>query len=63
VTKLKYNSKVIIGATRDLKKVFIYNYYKTKEFRYILKANTETVIENELVVGIKTLLDIIFIAL
>jgi len=37
------------------------SYYKIREFKYILKANTEIAIE--LVVGIETPLDIIFIAL
>jgi len=37
------------------------SYYKIKELKYILKADTE--IKYKLVVGIKTLLDIVFIIL
>jgi len=63
VTKLKYNSKAVIGAIRDLKDVFIWSYYKIGELKYILKVEIKIVTERKLVVDIKTLLDIIFIAL
>ena len=63
MTKLKYNNKVVVGITKDFKDVFIYSYYKIKEFRYVLKVKTKTVIESELVVDVKTLLNIIFITL
>ena len=61
--KLKYNSKAAVGAIKDLKDVFIQGYYEIRELRYILEANIKIVIESELVVGIDTLLNIIFIAL
>ena len=60
-TKLKYNSKAAVGAIENPKDIFTQGYHKIKEFRYILKTDTKTV--TELVVGIKTLLDIISIAL
>jgi len=41
----------------------MYGYYKIGELKYALKADIKTVIESRLVVGIKTLLDIVFIAL
>jgi len=63
MTKLKYNNKVAVGAIEDLKDVFTQSYYKIGGFKYILKVETETVTERELVVGIKTPLDIIFITL
>jgi len=63
VTKLKYNSKAAVGIIKDFKDAFIYSYYKIGELEYILKVNIETVIESESVMGIKTLLDIISIAL
>ena len=61
--KLKYNSKAAAGTIKDFKNIFIYGYYKIGGFRYVLKVNTEIAIESELVVGIKTLLNIIFIIL
>ena len=63
VTKLKHNSKVVVGAIEDFKDIFIQGYYKIKEFRYVLKADIKTVIESELVVDIETPLNIIFIIL
>ena len=59
--KLEYNSEVVIGAKEDSKDAFIQGYHKIEELKYILEVDTETV--TGLVVGIKTLLDIIFIAL
>jgi len=61
--KLKYNSKAATGIIDVFKDVFTQGYYKIEEFKYILKVNTKTVIESELIVGIKTLLDIISIIL
>jgi len=58
---LKYNSKAAVGTIRDPEDVFTQSYYKTGELKYILEADTNT--ETELVVGIETPLDIIFIAL
>jgi len=63
VTKLKYNSEAAVGAIKNPKDVFTQGYYKTKELRYILKADIKTVTESELVMGIDTPLDIISIAL
>ena len=63
MVRLKYNSKVAAGINEDSKDIFMHGYYKIGELRYVLEADTETVIESELVVGIETLLDIIFIAL
>jgi len=58
---LEYNSKAAVRATEDFKDVFIHGYYKIKELKYILEVDTKTVIE--LIVGIKTPLNIIFIIL
>jgi len=63
VAKLKYNSKAVTGTIKDFKDIFTQSYYKIKEFKYILKANTKIVTECELVVGIKIPLYIIFIIL
>jgi len=63
VTELKYNSKAVVGAIKNLKNVFIYSYYKIEELIYILKGDTKIAIKSKLVVGIKTLLSIIFIIL
>jgi len=61
--ELKYNNKAAAGIIKDFKDVFMQSYYKIKELKYILKADTEIVIESKLIVSIKTLLDIIFIIL
>ena len=63
VTKLKYNSKAAAKAIENLKDIFIQGYYKTKELKYILKADTEITTESKSVVGIKTPLNIVFIIL
>ena len=60
---MKYNSKAVVGTIRDSENIFMQGYYKTEEFKYILKTDTKTAIESELVVGIKTPLNIIFITL
>jgi len=62
-TKLEYNSKAIVGAIENPKNVFMQGYYKIGELKYALKTDTKTTIKRELVMGIKTLLDIIFIIL
>ena len=59
--KLKYNNKATVGAIEDFEDIFIQGYYKKGEFKYILEVDTKIVIK--LVVGIETLLDIIFITL
>ena len=61
--KLEHNSEAVGGAIKDFKDIFTQGYYKTKKFRYILKVETKTAIECELVVDIKTPLDITFIIL
>ena len=61
--ELKYNNKAAAGIIKDFKDVFIQSYYKKGEFKYILEADIKTAIESELVVGIETLLNIIFITL
>jgi len=58
---LEYNNKTVVGTIKDFKDVFIYGYYKIKGLGYALEVNIKIVIE--LVVGIKTLLNIIFIIL
>jgi len=63
MAKLKYNSEAAIGATKNPKDIFILGYYKIEKLKYILNVNTKTVIESELVVGIETLLNIVFIIL
>ena len=59
--KLEYNNKTVVGVIENFKDIFTQSYYKIKEFGYTLEVNTKTTIERELVVGIKTLLDIVFI--
>ena len=60
-TKLKYDSEATAGAIEDFKDVFIQGYYKIGELRYILEVDIKIAIK--LVVGIETLLNIIFITL
>jgi len=63
VTELKYKNEIAVGATKDPEDVSIKGYYEIGEFRYALKVDIKIAIESESVVGIKTLLNIISIAL
>jgi len=62
VTKLEYNTKAAVGAIKDFKNVLMQSYYKIREFKYAPEANNE-IVKSELVVGIKILLNIVFITL
>jgi len=63
MAKLKYDSEAVIEVTKNPKYIFMLGYYKIKKLKYILKVDTETATESELVVGIKTLLNMVFIIL
>jgi len=63
VTKLKYDSKAVVGTMEDFKDVFMYSYHKIGELRYALEVDIKTAIESGLVVGIETPLNIISITL